>query len=90
MNKHIFFQEANEGNQHDWYKKMYNTIHKVSDGGKLHHSFFFFERICERIRNEEAMGMGNGGKWDMNVQMKCAESRLIWLLLTCCKFVLRL
>lgn len=35
MNKHILFQEVNEGNQHEWYKKMYNTIHKVSDGGKF-------------------------------------------------------
>lgn len=31
---HIYLQEANNS-QHDWYKKVYNTIHKVSDGGEL-------------------------------------------------------
>lgn len=35
INKRILLQEVDESNQHDWYKKMYNTIHKVSDGGKL-------------------------------------------------------
>lgn len=29
----ISLQEANDSS-HDWYKKMYNTIHKVSDGGE--------------------------------------------------------
>lgn len=68
MNKQILFQEVNEGNQHDWYKKMYNTIHKVSDGGKFSndnkkfYQFFFFSlkvgRNCELIRNEDDLGYG--------------------------------
>lgn len=30
----FLLQQAEDGNQHQWYKKMYNTIHKVHEGGE--------------------------------------------------------
>lgn len=41
----VFFsclQQAEDGNQHEWYKKMYNTIHKVHEGGECIYEYFPF------------------------------------------------
>lgn len=35
-------QQAEDGNQHQWYKKMYNTIHKVHEGGECIYECFCF------------------------------------------------
>jgi hypothetical protein len=31
----FYFQEVNEFNQGKWYKKMYETLHKAKNDGKL-------------------------------------------------------
>lgn len=38
----VRWQQAEDGNQHEWYKKMYNTIHKVHEGGECIYEYFRF------------------------------------------------
>lgn len=48
----FLLQQAEDGNQHEWYKKMYNTIHKVHDGGKCIYEHFTQQRNgIETLKN---------------------------------------